>query len=181
MTAQIIDGRKIAADLKIAVAGEVAAAREAGCRVGLATIVVGFDYASQAYVRRIERIAGELGVSHRATALAADTGQDELVTLVHRLNRDDAVSGILVLRPLPPHIHEASLFREIDPVKDIEALHPENAGLLALGASRYVPSTVASVFHVLDAWLDETGQDRSAFYHRSQIVVVGRSNKERSR
>jgi methylenetetrahydrofolate dehydrogenase (NADP+) / methenyltetrahydrofolate cyclohydrolase len=61
-------------------------------------------------------------------------------------------------------------------VKDVEALHPENAGLLALGVPRYVPSTVASVYHVLDSWLDESGQDRFAFYHRSLIVVVGRSN-----
>jgi len=176
VTAQIIDGRKIAAELKTEVAGEVAAAQAAGSRIGLATILVGDDYGSQAYGRRIERIANELAIPHRGVILPADTRQDDLVALVHRLNRDDSISGILVLRPLPPHIHEASVFREIDPVKDVEALHPENAGLLALGVPRYVPSTAASVYHVLDSWLDETGQDRSTFYHRSQIVVVGRSN-----
>jgi methylenetetrahydrofolate dehydrogenase (NADP+)/methenyltetrahydrofolate cyclohydrolase len=68
------------------------------------------------------------------------------------------------------------VFRTLSPVKDIESVHPENAGLLALGTPRYVPSTAASAFHVLDAWLDQVGEDRREFYHRSLIVVVGRSN-----
>jgi methylenetetrahydrofolate dehydrogenase (NADP+) / methenyltetrahydrofolate cyclohydrolase len=80
------------------------------------------------------------------------------------------------LRPLPPHVNEAVVFRAIDPCKDIEAVHPENAGLLALGVPRFVPSTAASAFHLLDTWLDEVGEDRADFYHRSLIVVVGRSN-----
>jgi methylenetetrahydrofolate dehydrogenase (NADP+) / methenyltetrahydrofolate cyclohydrolase len=176
VTAQIIDGRKIAAALKTEVADEVATARAHGARIGLATILVGDDYGSHAYVRRIGRIAAELGVQHRGMVLPADTQHDELIALIRHLNEDDSISGILVLRPLPSHIHEASVFREIDPVKDVEALHPENAGLLALGVPRYVPSTTAAIYHVLDTWLDETGQDRADFYHRSQIVVVGRSN-----
>jgi methylenetetrahydrofolate dehydrogenase (NADP+)/methenyltetrahydrofolate cyclohydrolase len=80
------------------------------------------------------------------------------------------------LRPLPPHLDEAEVFRALSPVKDIEAVHPENAGLLALGTPRYVPSTAAAVFHVLDAWLDATEQEPAAFYHDALLVVVGRSN-----
>ena len=71
---------------------------------------------------------------------------------------------------------EADVFCALAPVKDIEAVHPQNAGLLALGTARYVPSTPAAVFHLLDAWLDNAGEDRADFYHRSLITVIGRSN-----
>ncbi|WP_285660056.1 bifunctional 5,10-methylene-tetrahydrofolate dehydrogenase/5,10-methylene-tetrahydrofolate cyclohydrolase, partial [Actinomycetospora sp. NBRC 106375] len=84
--------------------------------------------------------------------------------------------GILLLRPFPADIPEPVLFSVLDPHKDIEAVHPENAGLLALGTPRFVPSTPASAFHILDGWLDATGQDRRRFYRSATIVVVGRSN-----
>lgn len=86
------------------------------------------------------------------------------------------MSGILVLRTLPRQVSEAAVSRALLPVEDTEEVHPENAGLLALGTPRYVPSTAASIFHVLDEWLDENGEDRLPFCHRSLIVVVGRSN-----
>jgi methylenetetrahydrofolate dehydrogenase (NADP+) / methenyltetrahydrofolate cyclohydrolase len=99
-----------------------------------------------------------------------------VIDVVAELNRSPAVSGILVLRPLPPQIDEATVFRCIRPEKDIEAVHPENAGLLALGVPRFVPSTAASAFHLLDTWLEDSGENRADFYRRSTIVVVGRSN-----
>ncbi|HET6185553.1 MAG TPA: bifunctional 5,10-methylenetetrahydrofolate dehydrogenase/5,10-methenyltetrahydrofolate cyclohydrolase [Trebonia sp.] len=101
---------------------------------------------------------------------------DEVLSAIRSLNADPAVSGIVVLRPLPEQVSEAGVFCALAPVKDIEAVHPENAGLLALGTPRYVPSTAAAAFHVLDTWLDNTGEDRTEFYHRSLITVVGRSN-----
>ncbi|WP_326568879.1 tetrahydrofolate dehydrogenase/cyclohydrolase catalytic domain-containing protein [Amycolatopsis rhabdoformis] len=176
MTAQLINGRKIAHALKAEVTAEVAALADAGIACGLATVLVGDDYGSVAYVRRIGRIAEELGVAYEQVLLPGTTTQDELLATIDRLNRDPAVSGVLVLRPLPPQISEVDVFRALDPQKDIESVHPENAGLLALGTPRFVPSTAASVFHLLDSWLDEVGEDRAAFYHRSLIVVVGRSN-----
>jgi methylenetetrahydrofolate dehydrogenase (NADP+) / methenyltetrahydrofolate cyclohydrolase len=176
VSAQLIDGRKIAERLKADVALEVRQLEADGIGCGLATVTVGEEYSSKAYVRRLGRIAAELGVPCRHVALPAACAQDDLVAAVRRLNSDPAVSGILILRPLPRHVSEAVVFAALSPVKDIEAVHPENAGLLALGTPRYIPSTAASAFHVLDRWLDETGEDPAAFYHRSLIVVVGRSN-----
>ncbi|WP_069817161.1 bifunctional 5,10-methylenetetrahydrofolate dehydrogenase/5,10-methenyltetrahydrofolate cyclohydrolase [Streptomyces sp. TP-A0874] len=176
MSAQVIDGRACARSLKEGLARDVARLAADGIGVGLATVVVGEEYASAAYERRLRRLADELGVVYRPRALPEGAGECELIDVITELNDDPRVSGILVLRPLPRHIDEASAFRAIDPRKDIEAVHPENAGLLALGVPRYVPSTAASVFHLLDGWLDSVGEDRADFYHRSRIVVVGRSN-----
>lgn len=176
MTAQLIDGRKIANALKAEVAAEVAALRASHIPADLATLLVGDDYSSLAYQRRLARICDELGVPHKAVKLAATASLDEVLAAVRRLGEDPAVSGILVLRPLPPQVAEVEVFRALPPEKDIESVHPENAGLLALGTPRFIPSTAAAVFHVLDSWLDSTGVDRASFYHRSLIVVVGRSN-----
>jgi methylenetetrahydrofolate dehydrogenase (NADP+)/methenyltetrahydrofolate cyclohydrolase len=176
MTAEVIDGRKIAEKLREEVAAEVSRLGADGTRCGLATVVVGDDYSSHAYGRRLSRIAAETGVAYRQVALAAASTQDEVLAAVRELNDDPSVSGVVILRPLPDHVAEVAVFRAVSPAKDIESVHPENAGLLALGTPRYVPSTAAAVFHVLDTWLDQAGEERSAFYHRSLIVVVGRSN-----
>ncbi len=176
MSAQVIDGRACARTLKRSLEVDVARLREEGLGIGLATVVVGDEYSSGAYERRLRRLADQLGVPYSPHVLPADVGQDELLARIGELDADPAVSGILVLRPLPPHIDEAAVFRAIDPRKDIEAVHPENAGLLALGVPRFVPSTAASCFHLLDTWLDSAGEDRADFYHRALIVVVGRSN-----
>jgi methylenetetrahydrofolate dehydrogenase (NADP+)/methenyltetrahydrofolate cyclohydrolase len=176
MTATIIDGLAIAETLKREVALEARqlTADEIDC--GLATVLVGNDPASAAYERRLQRTAADLGIRHRSVTLAAHSSQPDVLAAIGRLNADPAISGILVLRPLPRQLSEAAVFGAVSPLKDIEALHPENAGLLALGMSRYVPSTAAAAFYLLDRWLDDAGEDRAAFYHRSLIVVVGRSN-----
>lgn len=176
MSAQVIDGRACARALKESLEVDVARLRHEGLGIGLATVVIGDEYSSGAYERRLRRLADELGVTYSLQTLPGDTDQEALLTRIGELNADPAVSGILVLRPLPSHIDEAAVFRAIDPMKDIEAVHPENAGLLALGVPRFVPSTAASCFHLLDTWLDSVGEDRADFYHRANIVVVGRSN-----
>jgi methylenetetrahydrofolate dehydrogenase (NADP+) / methenyltetrahydrofolate cyclohydrolase len=176
MSAEIIDGRRCADELKHGLAAAAAALRERDAAPGLATIAVGDDFSAGAYERRLARLAGEVEIAHERVSLAADSSQEEVVAQIRRLNADPAITGILVLRPLPPQMDEPEVFRAIDPAKDIEAVHPENAGLLALGVPRFVPSTAASAFHLLDAWLDSAGEDRADFYHRSLIVVVGRSN-----
>lgn len=176
MSAQVIDGRACARALKENLSADVSRLKEERAAVGLATILVGDDYGSAAYERRLHRLADELGVPYQPHPLPTGTSQDDLIALVEGLNEDPAVTGTLILRPLPAHIDEAAVFQAIDPRKDIEAVHPENAGLLALGVPRFVPSTAASVFHLLDSWLDLVGEDRADFYHRSLIVVVGRSN-----
>jgi methylenetetrahydrofolate dehydrogenase (NADP+) / methenyltetrahydrofolate cyclohydrolase len=176
MTGQVIDGRTIAGDLKAEVAGEARDLQAAGIAAGIATVLVGGDAASRAYERRIARTAAELGVTWQQHRLPSDVSQARVLAEIGHLNADPAVSGILVLRPVPPQISEEDIFTALDPVKDIEAVHPQNAGLLALGQPRYVPSTPAAVFHVLDTWLAAAGEDPAAFYHRSLITVVGRSN-----
>jgi methylenetetrahydrofolate dehydrogenase (NADP+)/methenyltetrahydrofolate cyclohydrolase len=176
MTAQVIDGRAVAKALKDEVRGELDALTARGVTCGLATVMVGDGYAAAAYERRLRRVAGELGIDYRHYYLGTGTDRAAVTRVVRQLNADPAVHGVLVLRPLPPHIDEGTVFQALDPAKDIESVHPENAGLLALGTPRFVPSTPAAVFHVLDGWLDDVGQGRSEFYRRSTIVVVGRSN-----
>jgi methylenetetrahydrofolate dehydrogenase (NADP+)/methenyltetrahydrofolate cyclohydrolase len=176
MTAEIIDGRAIARDLKHEVAREAKQLGADGLSCGLAVVIVGETYSSGAYERRLGRLARELDVPYRRLALPAQCSQAQLVEALDALNRDDAVSGILVLRPLPDHIHEPTIFASLSALKDVEAVHPENAGLLALGTPRYVPSTAASVFHILDTWLQSQGHELETFYRRSTIAVVGRSS-----
>ena len=173
---QVIDGRKIAGDLKAEVAGEARDLKAAGITARIATVLIGGDAASRAYERRIARTAAELGVTWQQHRLPPGVSRARVLAEIGRLNADPAVSGILVLRPVPAHLSEEDIFTALAPVKDIEAVHPENAGLLALGQPRYVPSTPAAVFHVLDTWLAAAGENPAAFYHRSQITVVGRSN-----
>jgi methylenetetrahydrofolate dehydrogenase (NADP+)/methenyltetrahydrofolate cyclohydrolase len=173
---QIIDGRAVARDLKSGLSTDIKELRDKGLGIGLATVMVGDEFSSMAYERRLGRLAAELDVPHLSRRLPATAGQAELIAVVEELNDDPEVSGILLFRPLPAGIEESAVFRAIAPGKDIEAVHPENAGLLALGVPRFVPSTAASVFHLLDTWLDQVGEERADFYHRSLIVVVGRSN-----
>lgn len=176
MTGQTIDGRGYAADLKQGLTAEVQRLAEQGIVPGLATMIVGDNYPALAYERRVRRLADELGCYYVREALPYDAEEADAVATVGKLDADPRISGILVLRPLPPQVSEVALYRALDPLKDIEAVHPVNAGLLALGRSRYVPSTPASVFHMLDRYLDESGQRRDEVYPRSNLVLVGRSN-----
>lgn len=176
MTHTVIDGRKIAESRKDELVEDCRRLRADGIACGLATVLVGDRYSSHAYERRLARLAAELGVTYRPVVLDGASTQQQVTAVIDRLNADPEISGILVLRPLPPHISETDVIRRLAPVKDIESVHPHNAGLLALGTPRYVPSTAAAAFHVLDSWLDYAGEDRADFYHRSLIVVVGRSN-----
>jgi len=141
MTPHLIDGRAVAERLKDDVRAELAAL---GTGCGLATVLVGDDYSAKAYERRLRRAAAELGIAYRHYLLGPDTDQDAVARVVRQLNIDPSVHGILVLRPLPPRVDEGDVFTALDPAKDIESVHPENAGLLALGTPRFVPSTPAA-------------------------------------
>jgi methylenetetrahydrofolate dehydrogenase (NADP+)/methenyltetrahydrofolate cyclohydrolase len=179
MTAEIIDGRKIALELKAVLRRELDALRtesEGSAGYGLAVVQVGDEYSSSTYWDRLARLGDELGMPCRRVRLPDTARQSDVLAELLRLNCDPDVAGIVVLRPLPAHIAESEVFCALEPVKDIEAVHPENAGLLALGTPRYVPSTAAATFHVLDEWLVASGTEIREFYHSSLIVVVGRSN-----
>jgi methylenetetrahydrofolate dehydrogenase (NADP+)/methenyltetrahydrofolate cyclohydrolase len=176
MSATVIDGSQLVAELREDVERRVAELGASGVIPGLATVLVGEDYAAQAYERRVRRIAEELGCRYVCEQLSADVEEADALALVGKLNADPRISGILILRPLPAHVPEEHLYEQLHPLKDVEAVHPENAGLLALGEPRYTPSTPASVFWLLDRYVEESGRDPATFYNGLDLVLVGRSN-----
>jgi methylenetetrahydrofolate dehydrogenase (NADP+)/methenyltetrahydrofolate cyclohydrolase len=172
---RIIDGNGYSAELQRGLAEDVADLLEQGIRPGLATLLAGSREAVDSYERRARRLAEELGYYYRCEHLSGDADEAEMIATVEELNADPRVSGVLVLRPLPEGVSEAAVYGALDPTKDIEAQHPENAGLLALGRPRYEPSTAASCFYLLDRYLEDSGRDPAEFYRKSTITVVGRS------
>ncbi len=176
MSAHVIDGNRFAEGLRAEVEEELRELTAAGVQPGLATLLVGEDYAAAAYERRVRRLAEEIGCRYTSELLSLDVEEAEALAVVGKLNADPRVSGILILRPLPPQVSEADVYRTLDPLKDVEAVHPENAGLLALGEPRFTPSTPASVFYMLDRYVAESGRDPATFYNGLDLVLVGRSN-----
>jgi methylenetetrahydrofolate dehydrogenase (NADP+)/methenyltetrahydrofolate cyclohydrolase len=169
MAARLIDGKAAAAALRARVADGVAAFREtAGRAPGLAVVLVGDDPASAVYVRSKGKATIEAGMHSIEHKLPDTTSEAELLALVGELNRDPAVDGILVQLPLPGQIDERKVIAALDPAKDVDGFHVENAGRLAVGAEALVPCTPLGCLHLLKAELgDLTGKD---------AVVVGRSN-----
>ena len=176
MSAHVIDGNRLAEQVRAEVEARVGELAAAGVTPGLATVLVGEDYAAAAYERRVRRLAEEIGCRYVSETLTLDVEEADALALVGKLNADPRVSGILILRPLPPQVPEADVYRMLDPFKDVEAVHPENAGLLALGQPRFTPSTPASVFYMLDRYVEESGRDPTTFYNGLDLVLVGRSN-----
>ena len=173
-SSRVIDGRAYADELMERVRDEVRA--RGGRGVGIATLLVGDDYAAAVYQRRIDRNAVAAGMASRPEQLPADATLGQVVGKVAELDVDPEISGILVLRPLPDHLEESRVFRALPALKDVEALHPENAGLLALGTPRFVPSTPAAAFHMLDRYMQSVGRDPAVAYDGLDLVLVGRSN-----
>ena len=169
MTARIIDGRAAAADLRRRVADVTAAFRErTGRAPGLAVVLVGEHPPSAAYVRSKVKATVEAGLESFEHRIPADTSQEELLTLVDRLNADPAVDGILVQLPLPKHIDEQAILTRVEPDKDVDGFHPVNVGRLSIGLPALVACTPLGCLMLLKQELgDLTGK---------QAVVVGRSN-----
>lgn len=169
MSAQIIDGKALAKELRGSIAGAVENLKNNhGFIPGLAVVLVGEDPASQVYVRskgKMTEAAGMVSIEHK---LDASTSQETLLDLVSQLNSDPGVHGILVQLPLPDHIDTNAVLLAIDPAKDVDGFHPINAGRLATGVPALVPCTpLGSVLLAKQAEQDLTGMD---------AVVVGRSN-----
>src|SRR6187402_2982818 len=142
MSARIIDGKAIAADLRAKVAGEVKRlTAEHGVTPGLAVVLAGNDPASEAYVGSKAKATVETGMKSFDHRLPDSVGQDELLALVKRLNADPAVHGILVQLPLPRQIDAQLVLNAIDPMKDVDGFHPVNAGRLASGLPALSPCT----------------------------------------
>jgi len=174
--AHVIDGNALADELHARLAEEVRDLRSAEVRPGLATVLVGEDYPAQAYERRVRRLADELDCLYVSEQLPADVELADALATLGKLNADPRITGVLVLRPLPPQVPEVELYRVLDPAKDIEAVTPVNAGLLAQGRPRFIPSTPAACFHMLDSYIRSTGRDPASFYDGANLVLVGRSN-----
>jgi methylenetetrahydrofolate dehydrogenase (NADP+) / methenyltetrahydrofolate cyclohydrolase len=176
MSATVIDGDKLAEELRARIGGELHLARASGARPGLATLLVGEDYASIAYERRLRRLADRLDVPVTTERLPGDVELADVQATIGKLNADPRITGILILRPMPRHIPEVELYRMLDPAKDIEAVHPANAGLLAQGRPRFIPSTPASCFYLLDSYVRGLGFNPKSYYDGKTIVLVGRSH-----
>src|SRR3954470_10301674 len=169
MTARIIDGKLIAAGLPERVAAEVGRLKRAHALTpGLAVVLVGSDPASEVYVRNKHKQTQAAGMASFEHVLPADVPQDELLALIARLNRDSAVHGILVQLPLPKSLDTESVIAAIDPAKDVDGLHPSNAGRLAAGLPALSPCTPLGCIML------------SKSVHKSlegmNAIVIGRSN-----
>jgi methylenetetrahydrofolate dehydrogenase (NADP+) / methenyltetrahydrofolate cyclohydrolase len=169
MTARIIDGKAIAAELRARVAAEVARLkRENGLVPGLAVVLVGNDPASEVYVRNKHSQTQAAGMASFEHKLPADIAQSDLLTLIDRLNRDTAVHGILVQLPLPKSLDTEAVINAIDPAKDVDGLHPNNAGRLAGGFAALAPCTPLGCI-ILSKSVHPSLEGMNA-------IVIGRSN-----
>ena len=169
MTAQLIDGKAIAASLRQQIAKRVAERRELGKRApGLAVILVGSDPASQVYVSHKRKDCEEVGFVSQAYDLPASTSQADLMALIDKLNDDPSIDGILVQLPLPEHLDASLLLERIRPDKDVDGFHPYNIGRLAQRMPLLRPCTPKGIMTLLQS----TGTDLYGLH----AVVVGASN-----
>ena len=167
--ALILDGKKIAEEVRRAVAEEARTLNDKrGITPGLAVILVGDNPASQIYVRGKENACAKAGFLSRAFSLSAAATESELLAIIGGLNRDPAIHGILVQLPLPRHLRPDILIEAIDPAKDVDGLHPFNTGRLFTGNPCHTACTPSGVVELLDRYgIDMAGKD---------AVIVGRSN-----
>jgi len=132
MTAQFIDGKQVAADMRAELKAKVAELKTKGVTPGLAVVLVGEDPASKSYVTAKERACEEIGIFSDDNRLAADTKEEDLLALIDKLNKDSKINGILVQLPLPKHIDEDKVLLAIDPAKDVDGFHPVNVGKMVV-------------------------------------------------
>jgi methylenetetrahydrofolate dehydrogenase (NADP+)/methenyltetrahydrofolate cyclohydrolase len=166
MAATIIDGKALGAKVREEVAASVA---ELG-HVGLATILVGDDPASHIYIDLKQKAATQAGMEARDLKLPADTSQEELLATIAEVNADDDVDGLLVQLPLPDHIDENRVIEAIAPEKDVDGIHPVNAGRLYLGRPTLVPGTPLGIMRMLDEYEIPLEGARAVVVGRSAIV-----------
>ena len=161
-----MDGAALAARVRQEVKEEVA---ELG-RVGLATVLVGDEPASEIYIRHKQGAADEVGIKAIDRRLPGETPEDDVVELVEHLNDDDAVDGILVQTPLPDQIDEARVMSTIEPMKDVDGLGPFSAGQLYLGRQTFVPATPLGIMRLLDEYRIPIAGSRAVVAGRSPLV-----------
>lgn len=168
MTAKIIDGVRIGREIQEEVRSEVETLKLQGIQPGLAAVLVGDNPASQVYVRNKIRACQALGLYSREIRLPAETTTEQLLTVIDSLNHDRAIDGVLVQLPLPRQIDESAILLAVSPQKDVDGLHPMNAGNLALGRSALTPCTPTGVVAIL--------RREGITLEGSRVAIVGRSN-----
>jgi methylenetetrahydrofolate dehydrogenase (NADP+)/methenyltetrahydrofolate cyclohydrolase len=166
VAATVMDGKALAERIRGEVAEEIA---ELG-HVGLATVLVGDDPASDVYIRGKHKAATEAGIDARDVRLPADTSEGDVLALVDELNADDDVDGILVQLPLPGHIDETRVTYAVAPHKDVDGFHPVNAGNLYLGTPLHVPATPAGCMELLREYDIDPARKNAVVIGRSEIV-----------
>ena len=168
MTARIIKGMEIGAQIRAELAVEVKDLKSKGITPGLAVVLVGEDPASVSYVSNKAKAAEELGINEQTIRLPANTDEKQVLDIVDRLNADSNVHGILVQLPLPKHIDSEKVLLRMNPDKDVDGFHPQNVGRLMIGNPIFMPCTPAGIQQMLV----RTGNDPSG----KHVVVCGRSN-----
>ncbi len=168
MTARIIDGKQVAADMREELRAEVAKLKQQGIVPGLGVILVGEDPASKSYVTAKERACEEIGIYSDDNRLDADTSQEDLMALVEKMNADPKINGILVQLPLPERLDEAEVLLAIDPAKDVDGFHPMNVGKMVVGEKAFLPCTPHGVIQLLIR--------NGVALAGAEVVIVGRSN-----
>ena len=166
--AKIIDGKEISKQIKEEVKQKVADYKAQGIEICLAVIQVGADPASSVYVNNKKKGCEYTGMKSLSYELSEETTEDELLELIDKLNKDDAVNGILVQLPLPKHIDEDKVIKAIDPKKDVDGFHPQSVGALNIGQPGFVSCTPAGVIELL--------KRSGVAIEGKECVVVGRSN-----
>ncbi|MHC4791351.1 MAG: bifunctional methylenetetrahydrofolate dehydrogenase/methenyltetrahydrofolate cyclohydrolase FolD [Planctomycetota bacterium] len=168
MTAQIIDGKQVAADMREELKAEVAKLKQQGIVPGLGVILVGEDPASKSYVTAKERTCEEIGIYSDDNRLSAETSHEDLIALIKKMNADEKIHGILVQLPLPKHLNESEVLLTIDPDKDVDGFHPMNVGKMVVGEEAPLPCTPHGIIQLLI----RTGVKIEG----SNVAIVGRSN-----
>ena len=169
MSAQIINGKEIAAKVRAQLAQQVKQMEEEqGTTPGLAVIIVGDNPASRVYVNNKKKDCAEVGIHSEEYALPEETTQEELLALIDKLNNKSDIDGILVQLPLPKHLDEKAVIERISPDKDVDAFHAQNVGKIMIGDYKFLPCTPAGVMELIR----ETGIDVCG----KECVVIGRSN-----
>ena len=167
--AEIIDGKAVSAKVRAQINTDSEEfEKSTGIKPGLAVIIVGEDPASKIYVRNKAKACEEVGFYSEVYELPEDTTERALLDLVHSLNHNNLIHGILVQSPLPKHLDEALIVNNISPAKDVDAFHPENVGRIMIGEYSFLPCTPAGIMELMAQYkIDISGKD---------CVVIGRSN-----